>query len=335
MNAQLQRPFKMTISFTERCNLECRLCYADCSESRARDELATGEWLHFFDQIEELGVLQLYFEGGEPFVRDDFPEILHRVGRRFFTLVRTNATLIDAAMAREIKTANVARMYVDLLGANAATHDELTGVAGSFDATLRGIENLKLAGLTAIPLVIVNRLNLHELDAIIELTRALDLGRIGLLRLYPLGRAKARWDRFAMTLDEQERVIASLQRPQGMDLMLSWHPFNRNCCWNAAAINAYGRSIGCAYLREYVDFGDIRESTFMDTWRHPTYELLRSGKVDSSCSGCRTMEGTDGGCRAAAFAYHGRWTAPDPYCNDGSDTIDLRELAAHVADQSA
>ena len=62
---------------------------------------------------------------------------------------------------------------------------------------------------------------------------------------------------------------------------------------------------------------------------------LRSGEVESSCAGCRTTEGTHGGCRASAYAHHGRWTAPDPYCDHGEQECDLRELRERAAEQSA
>jgi radical SAM protein with 4Fe4S-binding SPASM domain len=131
----------------------------------------------------------------------------------------------------------------------------------------------------------------------------------------------------ALSLEEQMAAVASLRPPAGIDVMQSWHPNDRNCCWQAAAVTAHGSSIGCMYLREYVDFGDVRKVDFFRSWREdPLYGSLRSGKVDKTCPSCAATSNTGGGCRSAAFAFTGRWTAPDPFCPTTNDGVDLRVL---------
>ena len=51
MQPFLQWPFKITLSITQTCNLNCKHCYADCNERRAKDELTTREWLRFVDYL--------------------------------------------------------------------------------------------------------------------------------------------------------------------------------------------------------------------------------------------------------------------------------------------
>jgi radical SAM protein with 4Fe4S-binding SPASM domain len=109
--------------------------------------------------------------------------------------------------------------------------------------------------------------------------------------------------------------------------MQSWHPNDANCCWQAATVNARGDSIGCPYLREYVNFGNIRQVDFLHTWRNnPLYRQLRSGLVEKSCPDCHGREGTRGGCRSTAYAFHGRWTAPDPFCSHSNHGVPLNVL---------
>ena len=133
-----------------------------------------------------------------------------------------------------------------------------------------------------------------------------------------------------MSLEEQNAVIAGLRAPEGFEIMQSWHPRDRNCCWQAAAVTASGTSVGCMYLREYVDYGSIREQALLDTWHHhPLYRRLRAGAVSKSCPSCHSNDGTHGGCRSTAFAYTGRWDAPDPFCTTLNDGIDLRILPHH------
>ena len=108
--------------------------------------------------------------------------------------------------------------------------------------------------------------------------------------------------------------------------MQSWHPKDGNCCWQNAAVSPTGQSIGCPYLREYVDFGNVTERPFLETWDHPLYRQLRQSDVEETCAECSQTQGTLGGCRSTAYAFHGRFTASDPYCIHNHQGVDLNVL---------
>jgi hypothetical protein len=65
---------------------------------------------------------------------------------------------------------------------------------------------------------------------------------------------------------------------------------------------------------------------FLETWNHPLYQELRSNAVEHNCPECSATQGTFGGCRSTAYAFHGRWAAPDPYCRHTNEGVDLRAL---------
>jgi radical SAM protein with 4Fe4S-binding SPASM domain len=326
MQPFLQSPFKVTLSITQTCNLDCKLCYANCDRRRRVDELTTAEWLRVVDYLAANGFISLYIEGGEPLARRDFLKVLSVCTSGMMTLLRTNGTLIDRKMARRLKQIGVGRVLVDIMGASSRTHDYLVGVEGSFARACQAVRHLLEAGIETDVLTILNRHNMAELQDYLDLAKALGVPRAGILRLYPLGRAKARWSELALSLDEQMAALEALVPPPGLKVMKSWHPTDRNCCWQSAAIDPFGRSIGCAYLREYVDYGNVREMPFLETWQHPLYRELRSGAVEKSCATCESSQGTRGGCRSAAYAFHRRWNAPDPFCTAMNDGVDLRVL---------
>jgi radical SAM protein with 4Fe4S-binding SPASM domain len=243
------------------------------------------------------------------------------------TFVRTHGTLVTPALARHLRQIRVGRMLVDLLGATPEIHDDLTGTAGSFELACDAVRFLAAEGIKTDVLVILNRKNAAQVQALAELAKSLGALRLGILRLYPLGRAKRAWSDLSLSLQEQDAAIANLRVPEGFEIMQSWHPRDRNCCWQAAAVNAVGDSIGCMYLREYVNFGNIRTTTLLDTWRNNAlYRSLREGEVQESCSSCNGNDGTRGGCRSTAFAFRGSWDAPDPFCTHLNDGVDLRVL---------
>jgi len=317
----------MSVSITATCNLNCKLCYADCTRKPSPRELTTAEWLKFFRYLVRNDFIQLYIEGGEPLYRPDFNELLRYCGRRLMTLVRTNGTLMTRDTARLWKQLGVGHVFVDVMGATARTHDYFTGMRGSFKKSIAAVRYLVDAGLRTDMVIILNRRTAPELQSYLKLAHRTGAQRVAILRLYPLGRVKWRWKELALSLEEQDAAIAAMCPPRGLEVMQSWHPKDGNCCWQAAAVNPFGDSIGCMYLREYVNHGNIRATPYLDTWRNSSlYKQLRSGDVEESCGDCHQSEGSQGGCRSAAYAFHGRWTAPDPYCNHLNKGVDLRVL---------
>lgn len=317
---------KTTLVITEQCNLDCRLCYGRCKEDKPRAELSIPEWRRVIDELADSGVIWLYIEGGEPFLKPGFLDLLAENTPRMYTMVRTHGTLVDEALAQRLKAIDVGIVLVDLWGATAATHDALTRTPGSFERTVAGLRALVAAGVETHALFILNRRNVHELQDWCDLVGSLGAQAAGVLRLYPLGGVKAQWKELALPLDAMTQALAGLRVPPGLRLMQSWHPRNANCCWQMSAINAFGDSIGCAYLREYVDFGNVLEQPFLQTWNHPLGQELRSGRVEASCKSCAGTQGSHGGCRSTAFAFHGRFSAPDPFDLELNDGVDLTTL---------
>lgn len=327
MQPFFKTPPKMTLSITNECPLQCAHCYGDCRPGAAAGELSIAQWIDFVDYLVENDFIELYIEGGEPMARAGFDDLLRYCARRMMTMVRTHGTLIDKDSAKRWGDFGVGRVFVDVMGATAATHDALTGVPGTFEKSCAAVRHLVAAGIPTDMLVILNRVNAGELQAYLWLARDLGAQRVGVLRLYPLGRAKRHWDRLALPLAEQTRVVQSLQPPPGLKLMQSWHPADANCCWQGATVDAHGRSIGCPYLREYVDFGNILEQPFLEGWHgNALYKQLRAGEVDAGCPDCSAREGTRGGCRSTAYAFHGSWTAPDPFCRHLNHGIRIEVL---------
>jgi radical SAM protein with 4Fe4S-binding SPASM domain len=336
VRAYLEEPIKATLSVTDRCTLNCAHCYGECSASTVEREMRTEEWKRVIDEAIDSGVVSFLIEGGEPLLRTDILELLQHAQGRAMVWLRTHATTMDGALARDIRAAGVATLCVDIFGGSAATHDDHAGVEGSFNRTLAGIRAARAANLDVLPLLILTRKNRLELQAYIDLAHSLGLKAASILRLYPIGRAAASWSELACSSEEMTEALSGLVAPPGFRIMQSWHPRDANCCWEGAAVMADGRSVGCPYLRSFVNYGNVRDVGFRQTWDDPLYRQLRRGTIDEShCSGCADHEGTAGGCRSTAYAFTGDWNAQDPFCSHANRGVDLRALPEWVVRRSA
>ena len=65
------------------------------------EDLPTEEWLRFFEELNRSMVMDVCFQGGEPLMRPDLPELIQSVvrnGMRFSIL--SNGTLITDEIAQ-------------------------------------------------------------------------------------------------------------------------------------------------------------------------------------------------------------------------------------------
>ncbi len=164
------RPLTALLELTYRCNLLCSFCYNARPDRR---ELDTGSWLEVLDRLRAAGTFKVVLSGGEPLLHPGFWEIAGRVRELGLVLeVYTNGV----PLARPDRAERLARLApfkveISLHGPDAATHERLTGVAGSFDGVIAALRNLARLGVNATVKTPITRLNqdrLEEIAALVE-----------------------------------------------------------------------------------------------------------------------------------------------------------------------
>ncbi|MCJ7525861.1 MAG: radical SAM protein [Candidatus Aminicenantes bacterium] len=168
-------PFSGSLALTHRCNLGCVHCYAGEKPGGdiTRSELGTGQWLKIIADIKVAGCLFLLLTGGEPLLRDDFSEIYSFARKSgFLVTVFTNGTLVSDRIIGLFQDLPPRLVEISLYGANAETHDRITGIPGSFDRALQGIEALLSAGMQVRLKSVLMTLNNEGFPAIEELARS-------------------------------------------------------------------------------------------------------------------------------------------------------------------
>jgi MoaA/NifB/PqqE/SkfB family radical SAM enzyme len=162
-------PFSGSIALTHRCNLTCMHCYAKEDTKRREDsspELNIEQWKKTITEIKAAGCLYLLITGGEPLLRDDFADVYAYAKRQGFLITLfTNGTLVTGEIVKLFRQLPPRRIEITLYGAGAATHDRITGVPGSYECCLRGVEMLLAGGLNVALKSVLMTLNLNEFAA--------------------------------------------------------------------------------------------------------------------------------------------------------------------------
>jgi MoaA/NifB/PqqE/SkfB family radical SAM enzyme len=166
--------------------------------------LTTGAIIEKLRAGASQGFDEVIFSGGEPTIRGDICEIVAAArDLRYPSIVlQTNARrLSDADLTKRLLSTGVTRFLVSLHGADAAVHDGLTHVPGSFDEALRGIRNVQefAARDTRVAVhSVVLPSNYRSLSAIVDLVFALGIPMLKLSYVVPVGKGSGVYDEHPM-----------------------------------------------------------------------------------------------------------------------------------------
>jgi MoaA/NifB/PqqE/SkfB family radical SAM enzyme/uncharacterized membrane protein YbhN (UPF0104 family) len=180
-------PINVTFSVTRRCQSRCRTCYiwkVDDSEDLDTETIElmfrSIGWTYFFN-----------VSGGEPFLRDDLPEIVRLACRYMHPAVvhiPTNGLLPEriekltgeALAFMEAEAPGTVLTIKPSLDGVGKMHDEIRGVPGNFDRLMDTIERLRKLRARYRYLhvgvgTVISRYNTEHLEEIIAFSRELDV----------------------------------------------------------------------------------------------------------------------------------------------------------------
>jgi MoaA/NifB/PqqE/SkfB family radical SAM enzyme len=167
-------PFNLVVSVTYRCNSRCKTCNV---WRRSADELSAEEWEQVFSNI---GPTPYYvtFSGGEPFLRDDLPQIVGAAARLCKPAVVTIPTngLLTSVIPQRVEeilhAANGVQLGINVsLDGVGEEHDDIRGVQGNYERALDTYRSLRAADLARLTLsihTVVSRFNVDRLPQIYE-----------------------------------------------------------------------------------------------------------------------------------------------------------------------
>ena len=288
--------FSVQYAFTYRCNVACVHCYAEGADAGAPPELTVDEVRGLFRQFVEAGCLHCTVTGGEPLVRPDFEALWTIIAEQGIRrLLFTNATLVTPRTAGFLKDMPPDWIEVTILGADAATHDALTRVRGSFEAALAGIRTLEKAGLRVRVKTIAMRGNMHQLGAIRQLAQTLGDGSFRMDGQL-MGALKGAIDMDALRIPPGE--LAELEVAHGSGSLETWcRSVERLAGFERKTLYVCGAARSSAYLSPWGDLHpcvsavhvahSLRRMTVADAWSRLHDDVCnRPLPADHPCTGC-------------------------------------------------
>ncbi|MHB8412947.1 MAG: radical SAM protein [Candidatus Acidiferrales bacterium] len=298
-------PIGVHFDITYRCNERCVHCYLDHED---HGEMDTAEIKRVLQQLAEAGTLMLTFSGGEIFLRKDLFELLAFARELHFDIsLKSNALLVTREHAARLKSLGVRRIQISIYSADAAMHDAITKVRGSFERSINAIRFLKSQGLQvkiACPLM---KQNLSGLAQLRSLAEELDVPYVIDMTITP----KIDGDMGVLALrSSAEDLLSVLQDPQlnaeqpkdGVLPMIAesagsvvssgiesdaYEDIPCSAGHNSCYVSPYGDVYPCVQMP--IATGNLRERSFQEIW-HYSQQMARVRAVRESqlpvCSTC-------------------------------------------------
>lgn len=311
---------------TQRCNLNCKMCYQDHGSMAEQRELTTDQIADFFDRYPYLK--KVTFIGGEIFIRPDIMDMICSLDNTRDIVLSTNGTLIrdsDIDILRNCR--HIFGISISLDGPK-AIHESIRNARGSYDRTIHVIEALAKGFPVTVNCVIQND-NVKVLPEVVDLCAALgvkilsfELERIysediiaqtevetGLERVEIPVSSKGRIREYSLeTLQDKLCECQSRGRKTGISVIFD-PPFltddseacyagyqrtkGRHICqsFRTATIAPDGSLIHCFAIRK--PFGNILDAPFGEIWNSKAANIFRKQLIMNNltplCENCQFM----------------------------------------------
>jgi len=175
------------------CNEKCIFCNITKRSGEEWKTLSTKKAKKKIDFFAKESERELSFTGGEPTIRKDIFELIRYAKEKGIKRIQiqTNALVLTKNYAKQLKKNGLDNAFVALISHKNNIHDKLTGLKGSYQKTLNGINNLLKANIEVTVNIVINKLNYQTLPEYISFIAkkfpAIKL--IGIAVVQPHGRA--------------------------------------------------------------------------------------------------------------------------------------------------
>lgn len=327
-----------SVRVTKGCNLRCRHCYANGGMA-LQQEMSTVEVKNAIDQLAKLGVLHIFFTGGEPFIRRDMVEILEYTDKRGLgILLSTNGQLVTEDILNRLKGLNIKLFQVSLDGLE--DQHNLNRGSGVYQKAVKTL-NLaaRILGKNVTVGTVMLKENWQDMDKIMAEAVKNGADVFSLMLLILSGRAsdklmptpaetmaslkklfeeyarQTKKIRFASNATIPPALVPAKWRKTGLHKKIAFCSFPY--CLGVEANGDVAPCDGFFNFKEMI-LGNIREHPLDDIWENsPQLKKIRKINPEDLTGVCKicTFRGyCAGGCRASAYNIYRDMTAPDPIC---------------------
>lgn len=321
----------------DRCLLNCRHCSSEAG-SNEYEFIDLYNLCSIVKQGKNLGANTLVISGGEPLLHPNLLDFVHYAKRNGFEVRMYSCGVIEEGNTLSSIPNNT---FTDLLqvGLNTIifslhgeeeTHDNITGVKGSYKLVIESIQRAKLHGFNVEIHMVPMKINYKEILNVILIAEELGVEKVSLLRLVPQGRANHE-DQLVMNQEEHQEFTKIVQsvNSRGSKIRIG-APYSclflnsqHNCSAgrDKVLIGPNGDVYPCEAFKTKLKglTSNIFSKKLARIWKDDEMlNVIRSLDIEEieNCNKCQNLKRCFGGCHGQRFISHSAVNiGPDPICS--------------------
>lgn len=302
----MEWPILSEIALTYGCQARCRFCYAS-APGRKSDvpEMTPDEVEEAIRRIaEDAHCPSLSFSGGEPTLVWELPRYVAYAKSKGLrvNLITNGIRCAEPAFVEALAEAGLDSAQVSLEAGSAERHDDIVGRPGSFADTVRGIRNLRAAGIHTHTNTTICGPNKDHLSELIRFLREeLESQYFSMNIVIRTGESLGDPEMDIRYSDLGEVVPPVFELAQELGIKPVWYSptplcvFNPlqygipsstcACCESLLSLNPAGDVLPCSSFETGV--GNLLEDGFEAVWRSPRARYWREKQAaPPGCSDC-------------------------------------------------
>ena len=337
---RLSAPISVAWLVTERCPFNCIYCCIRTYPVNATDtgEMTSVQAERFVEDCIRSGVQSVTVHGGEPFLRQDLPELMgHLLTNDVHVCVSTKLPMKEKTVER-LAEIGLPELQISIDSPDASEADHLVGRSGYLRGAFRNIDLLQQFGISVKSNTVVTSRNVHQIPELLRELAAMGVRKMTLAgylrgfwthedRLFPdphsLQTMAEKIERLKGELPEVELTMCPLESPREASLSNGGkHLSGCSGGRSGLVVGADGKVNICDRMVGFDDVvvGDVTESSLMEIWDGNLLANLMDPPPEfftgTACADCSMMDA----CNRRTRCYYrtkmvdGRLFGPDYLC---------------------
>ncbi len=271
-------PDQFSIAVMRACPNDCLHCSAPSRQGEILSQEAIEKAI---DEALELGSYLITFDGGEPMLRKELPQMVQHVDQRAIGAAFTSGYGLTEEKARMLREAGLYAVRISIDSPHQAEHDRVRGRKGAFLDAISGIKNALAAGLLVDIFMVTSPANIDHLEDAYALASDLGTHELSLYEIVAVGRWASHSDEVLTAEDVKRLEDFHKEKNRRPGPRVTAFPYHLGAemfgCFAGRRwihIDASGNALPCAYMP--LSFGNIKEKSLKEIWREMSrYERFK------------------------------------------------------------
>ncbi len=312
LSKDLNHPLRMDLALTYRCNNDCLHCYA--GGSRQTKELTTGEWKKVIKKVYSLGVPQIVFTGGEPTLRKDLPELIEYAQKKGAVtgLITNGRRFKDENYVAGLVEKGLDYTQITIESNKPEVHDKITQVKGSWEETVKGIENALKQNFYVSTNTTLSKYTINHVEEIVDFLHQLGIKNFGFNALIYSGRAKEAESVFALEPQELKEALEKIKiKAEKNNMHFIWYTPTKYCELNPVEMGLDPKFCSAVKINMLIEpdgtilpcqswfepLGNILKDKWKEVTEKKLYQYVKEWRwVPEECNNCPFQNICSYGC---------------------------------------